>query len=43
MNENLAGKINIVDYGNANEKERNQMLFDQIADLEQKRTGEVNR
>ena len=43
MDENLAGKISVVDYGNANEKERNQMVFHQIADLERKRTGELNR
>ena len=43
MDENLAGKISVVYYGNANEKERNQMVFHQIADLERKRTGELNR
>ena len=43
MDENLVGKISIVDYGNANEKERNQMVFDQIADLERKKTGSIDK
>ena len=39
MDENLVGEIGIVDNGNVHEKERNQMVFDQIADLERKKQG----
>ena len=40
MDENLVGEISIISNGNINEKERNQMIFDQIADLERKKQGE---
>ena len=39
MDENVVGEISIVGNGNVNEKERNQMVFDQIADLEPKKQG----
>ena len=32
MDENLVGEISIVSNGNVNEKEVNQMVFDQMAD-----------
>ena len=32
-------EISIFDHDNVNEKERNQMVFDQIADLERKKQG----
>ena len=34
MDENLVGEISIVSNGNVNEKEVNQMVFDQMADLQ---------
>ena len=34
MDENLVGEISIVGNGNVNEKEVNQMVFDQMADLQ---------
>ena len=39
MNENLVGEISIVGNGNVNKTERNQMVFEQIADLEWKKQG----
>ena len=39
MDENLVGEISIVSNGNVNEKERSQMVFDQIVDLERKKQG----
>ena len=43
MDENQVYEISIVGHGNVNKKERNQIVFEQIADLEQKKTGEINR
>ena len=43
MDENQVDEIGIVGHGNVNEKERNKMAFDQIADLERKKTGEIKR
>ena len=37
MDENLVVDISIVGNGNETEKERNQMVFDLIVDLEQKK------
>ena len=37
MDENLVDEIGIVGNDNVNKKERNQMVFDQIADLERKK------
>ena len=34
MAENQVDEISIVYYGNVNEKERNKMVFEQLADLE---------
>ena len=34
MDENLVGEISIVSNGNVNEKEVNQMVFDQMAGLQ---------
>ena len=39
MDENLVGKISIASNGNVNDKERNQIVFDQIADMERKKQG----
>ena len=40
MDENRVDKISIVGHGSVNEKKkRNQMVFDQIADLERKKQG----
>ena len=39
MDENQVDEISIVDHGNVNEKERNKMFFEQIADLERKKQG----
>ena len=39
MDENPVDEISIVDHGNVNEKERNKMVFDLIADLELKKQG----
>ena len=43
MDENQVDEISIVDHGNVNEKERNKMVFEQIADLKRKKQGEINR
>ena len=40
MNENLVDYISIVGSGNINKKERNQMVFDLIVDLERKKKQE---
>ena len=37
MDENQVDEISIVAHGNVNEKERNKMVFGQIAELERKR------
>ena len=39
MDENLVDEIGVVGNGNVNKKERNQMVFDHIADLERKKQG----
>ena len=36
MDENQVDEISIVGHGNVNEKEKNKMVFDQIADQERK-------
>ena len=39
MDENLVDEIGVLGNGNVNKKERNQMVFDHIADLERKKQG----
>ena len=39
MDENQVDEISIIGHGNVNQKERNKMVFDQIADLERRRQG----
>ena len=41
MDENQVDEISIVGHGNVNEKERNQMVFNYIANLEQKIQGRL--
>ena len=40
MDENQVDEISIVGHGNVNEKERNQMVFNHIANLERKNRGD---
>ena len=39
MDENQVDEISIIGHGNVNQKERNKMVFDQIAELERRRQG----
>ena len=39
MSENLVGEISIVGIDKVDEKERNHMVFDQRADLQQRKQG----